>query len=128
MLPSKKALPSYSDGVLKVYTAKDRKTDFGARRNIESLDDMEFVCSLCYSLQTIREQDYEYAERSSFNLSLKVKTPRFDLVKSDCLALIGRTLFDVSHIDATEREMYLYLEEVREIDIDRDSGGSNGDR
>jgi len=117
MLNSKRALPSYSDGVLGVYKAKDRKTDFGARLNVEKLSDMEFICSLCYHTQTIREQDYDFAERSDFNLSLKLKTPRFDLVKSDCLALIGSKLFDVSHIDATDREMYLYLEEVGEIDL-----------
>lgn len=127
MLDSKRALPSYPDGVLKVYTPKDRKTDFGARRNIERIDDMVFVCSLCFNVQTIREQDYEFAERASFKLSLKVKTPRFDLVKSDCLALVGSTLFDVSHIDATQREMYLYLEEVREIDLEGHSGEVDGD-
>lgn len=128
MLDSKRALPSYPDGVLKVYTPKDRKTDFGARRNIERIEDMEFVCSLCFNVQTIREQDYEFAERSSFKLSLKVRTPRFDLVKSDCLALIGTTLFDVSHTDKAQREMYLYLEEVRDIDLGRDSTGVDEDR
>lgn len=115
MLPSKTTLPSYSDGVLEIYTPKDRLTDFGARRNIESLDDMDYVAPLCFSVQTIREQDYDFAERSSFTISLKVKTPRLDLVESDCLALIGSTLFDVSHVDRTSREMYLYMEEVREI-------------
>lgn len=118
MLQAKKELPSYPDGVLGIYKAKPRKTDFGARRNIEKRSDMEFVASLCYNVQTIREQDYEFAERSSFKLSLKVKTPRFDLVTSDSLALIVTTLFDLSHIDKTKDEMYLYLEEVRDIDFE----------
>lgn len=117
MLKGRRDLPSYPDGVLEVRRAKDRKTDFGARRNVEKKSDTDFVCSLFYCSQAIREQDYEFAERSSFNLSLKVKTPRFDLVKSDCLALIGSKLFDISHIDATKDEMFLYLEEVRDIDI-----------
>lgn len=120
MLKGKKPLPSYPDGVLGVYKARDMKTAFGARRNIEKKSDMEFVCSLCYSSQSIREQDYEFAERADFKLALKVRTPRFDLVKSDCLALIGAMLFDVSHIDTTTTEMYLYLEEVGEIDLERD--------
>lgn len=124
MLASKRALPSYPDGVLKVYKKKNRKTDFGARRNIESIDDMTFVCSLCFNAQTIREQDYEFAERSDFKLSFKVLTPRFDLVESDCLALIGSTLFDISHTDKTAREMYLYLEEVRDLDLESDSKGA----
>lgn len=127
MLQAKKELPSYPDGVLGIYKAKPRKTDFGARRNIEKRSDMEFVASLCYNVQTIREQDYEFADRASFKLSLKVKTPRFDLVKSDCLALVGSTLFDVSHIDSTQREMYLYLEEVREIDLEGHSSEVDGD-
>lgn len=118
MLQTKKELPTYPDGVLGIYKAKPRKTDFGARRNIEKRSDMEFVASLCFNAQTIREQDYEFAERASFKLSLKVKSPRFDLVTSDHLALIGNTLFDVSHIDKTKDEMYLFLEEVRDIDFD----------
>lgn len=118
MLQTKKELPTYPDGVLGIYKAKPRKTDFGARRNIEKRSDMEFVASLCFNVQTIREQDYEFAERASFKLSLKVKSPRFDLVTSEHLALIGNTLFDVSHIDKTKDEMYLFLEEVRDIDFD----------
>lgn len=118
MLQAKKELPTYPDGVLGIYKAKPRKTDFAARRNIEKRSDMEFVASLCFNTQTIREQDYEFAERASFKLALKVKTPRFDLVTSDHLALIGTTLFDVSHIDKTKDEMYLFLEEVREIDFE----------
>lgn len=118
MLREKRQLPSYPDGVLGIYKAKPRKTDFGAKKNIERREDMEFIASLCFNVQTIRDQDYEFAERKSFKLSLKVKTPRFDLVESDNLALIGDTLFDISHIDTTKNEMYLYLEEVRTIDLE----------
>lgn len=118
MLNEKKQLPSYPSGVLGVYKAKPRKTDFGARRNIEKRSDMEFIGSVCYNVQTIRDQDFAFAERASFKLSLKVKCPRFDLVTPDCYVLIGETLFDISHLDKTKDEMYLYMEEVGEIDID----------
>lgn len=117
MLSNKKMLPSYPDGVLGVYRAKERKTDFGARRNIESTADLVFVSTMCFSVQTIREQDYEFAERTNFALSLKVKTPRYSEVTSDCVALIGSTLFDISHIDKTATEMYLYLQEACEIEL-----------
>jgi hypothetical protein len=117
MLKKKRALPSYPDGVLGIYKAKDRKTDFGARRNVEKLSDMEPVCTLCYSVQTIREQDYEFAERSDFTLSLKVRTPLLGIVTSEHLALIGTKLYAISHKDNGERDMYLYLEEVRDIDV-----------
>lgn len=118
MLPQKKELPTYPDGVLGAYKARPRKTDFGARRNVEKRSDMEFVGSVCYNVQAIREQDYEFARREDFTLSLKVKCPRFDLVKTDCLVLIGSALYDVSRMDKTAREMFLYLEEVGEIDLD----------
>lgn len=117
MLKKKRVLPTYPDGVLGIYKAKERMTDFGARRNVEKISDMDPVCTICYSTQTIREQDYEYAERADFNLSLKVRTPRFDLVTSGHLALIGSKLYAISHLDTTDMEMYLYLEEVRDIDI-----------
>lgn len=119
MLKRKRVLPSYPDGVLGVYRAKDRKTDFGARRNVERLSDMDAVCPLCYSAQTIREQDYDFAERADFTLSLKVRTPLVTAVTSDCLVVIGETLFSISHMDSTDREMYLYLEEVRTIDVSK---------
>ena len=118
MLSKRRPLPSYPDGVLTVYRAKDRKTDFGARRNVEKLSDMDEVCDLCFANQTIREQDYEFAERADFKLSLKVRTPLCKSVTSDCLALVGRTLFDISHTDTAGDEMYLYLEEVRTIDAE----------
>lgn len=117
MLKRKRVLPTYPDGVLGIYKAKDRTTDFGARRNVERLSDMEPVCTLCYNVQTIREQDYEFAERADFTLSLKVRTPLLRLVTSEHLALIGTKLYAISHIDATDTEMYLYLEEVRDIDV-----------
>lgn len=117
MLKKKRVLPTYPDGVLGIYKAKERMTDFGARRNVEKITDMDPVCTICYSTQTIREQDYEYAERADFNLSLKVRTPRLDLVTSGHLALIGSKLYAISHLDTTDMEMYLYLEEVRDIDI-----------
>ena len=116
MLPTKKELPTYPDGVLGIYKAKPRATDFNARRNVTGRKDLEFVGSVCFNTQSIREQDYEFAARESFKLSLKVKCQRFDLVTSEHLALVGDTLFDVSHIDKTPKEMFLYLEEVRKID------------
>lgn len=117
MLNKKKALPTYPDGVLGIYRAKERMTDFGARRNVEKLSDMDRVCTICYGAQAIREQDYEYAERADFTLSLKVRTPRLGLVTPGHLALIGSKLYAISHLDTTDMEMYLYLEEVRDIDI-----------
>ena len=46
MLQAKKELPTYPDGVLGIYKAKPRKTDFGAGRNIEKRSEMVFVASL----------------------------------------------------------------------------------
>lgn len=121
MLSDRKGLPTYPDGVLEVRRARPMKNEFGAKRNIRKLSETSFICTMCYCIASIREQDFEFAERSSFKLSMKVKCPRFDLVKSEHLAVIGDVLYDISHIDATRDEMFLYLEEVGRIDSDGDS-------
>lgn len=96
---------------------KGAKTDFGARRNVRSTEDMEPVAVLCYATASIREQDYDFAERSDFKLSLKVRTPRLAAVTPGLLATVGETLFDVSHTDTSGLEMFLYLEEVGRVEL-----------
>lgn len=116
MLKNKRMLPTYPDGVVKIYREKDRKTDFGAKRNSRSLDHMDHVVDLAYAQKSCREQDFAFAEQQSFTLSMKVCTPLFDLVDSRCKAVVGNDLFDISHVDKSKREMYLYMSSVGELE------------
>lgn len=106
----------YNDGVVKVYRDIAVRTGFGAKQNTRGLDDLEFVVKLDFEEMSKRQQDQEFAEQNGFSLSMKIRTRRFDGVDSKCKAVIGDTLYDVSYLDKTRTELYLYLEEVRKID------------
>ena len=112
----KRNLPTYPDGVVLIYREKPMRTTFGGKENPTSTDDMELVAKLAFSEESKRERDFEFAEQQGFNLSAKIKTHLVSDVDSGCKALIGSKLFDVSYIDQTRTEMYLYLEGGYEFD------------
>ena len=106
----------YNDGIVAVYREKRRQTDFNAKKNVSVLDDMDFVVKLAYEESSRREQDIDFAEQMGFSLTLKVKTRLFDGVDNKCKAVISGYLYDVSYVDKTRTEMWLYLEGVRKLD------------
>lgn len=110
MLKTRSHLPTYNDGIVSICRERDRKTTFGAKINAETMDDLIEVVRLAYSAQSIREQDFEFSERLGFDVSLKLKTRLVPGVDSECKALVGGLIYDISHIDRTKTEMYIYLE------------------
>lgn len=108
-------LSTFNDGVACIYREKDRKTDFSAKKNAMSLDDMDFVVKLAFEESTKRQQDLEFAEQSGFRLSMKVKTRYVPSVKNKLKAVIDGFLYDISYVDKAGTEMYLYLEGVRAV-------------
>jgi hypothetical protein len=76
---------------------------------------MDFVVKLDYEESAKREQDLEFAEQHDFTLSMKVRTRFVEPVDSKCKAVIDRALYDVSYIDKTRTEMWLFLEFIRKI-------------
>lgn len=114
-MPILRSLSTFNDGVASIYREKDRKTDFAAKRNVASLEDMDFVVKLAYQESSKRQQDMEFAEQSGFSLSLKVKTRYVPSVKTKLKAVIDGYLYDIRYVDKAGREMYLYLEGVRSL-------------
>lgn len=106
----------YNDGIVSVYREKPRRTDFAAKQNVSVLDDMDFVVKLAYEESSRREQDMEFAVQMGFSLSLKVRTRYFAGVDNKCKAVINGYLYDVSYVDKTRTEMWLYLEGVKQLD------------
>lgn len=109
----------YNDGVVFIYReAEGRKTDFSAKKNVQTLEDMEFIVKLAFEEASKREQDIEFALQHDFTLSLKIKTRLCNGVDNKCKAVIDGYLYDVSHIDIDRRkaEMWLYLQGVKQID------------
>ena len=111
----KRKLSTYNDGVIRLYRERLQKTDFGAKRNVATLESMDFVVRLDYEESSRREEDIEFAERSGFSLTLKVRTRAVPGVDNKCKAVIDDYLYDVQYIDKSRTEMWLYLEGVRKL-------------
>lgn len=113
---SKSKFSRYNDGVVLIYREKTKRTDFSAKKNVSVLEDMDFIVKLAYEESSRREEDYEFAEQNGFSLTLKVRTRFLKSIDNKCKAVIDNYLYDVSHVDKTRTEMWLYLEGVRSID------------
>lgn len=109
-------LTAYNDGVVSIYREKDRKTDFAAKRNVSSLEDMDFIVKLAFDECSKRTQDLEFAEQSGFSLSYKIKTRYVPSVQTKFKAVINGYLYEIEYLDKAEQELYMYLEGVRKLD------------
>lgn len=108
-------LSTFNDGIVSIYKELERKTDFSAKKNVAKLDDMEFIMKLAFDESSKRQQDLEFAEQSGFSLSMKIKTRYSKLVKPKYKAVIEGYLYEVSYIDKSDQEMFLFLEGVKSI-------------
>lgn len=102
----------YNDGVVRIYRETERRSNFGAKLNATALDDLQFIAKLSYAEQSKRQQDIEFANQQGFSLELKIKTRAIKGVDNKCKAVIDGYLYDVSYVDATKTELYLYMQEV----------------
>ena len=112
---AKQKLKTYNDGVVRIYKDKPRETNFGAKRNTKTLDDMDFIARLDFEESSRREEDMEFAEKRGFSLTLKIRTRAVPGVDSNCKAVIDGHLYDVQYTDKNREEMWLYLEGVRKL-------------
>lgn len=102
----------YNDGVLTICKDKGERSSFAAKVNANSLDDLEVVFKLAFAEMSKRESDLEFAESMQFSLDYKVKTRFVNGVTNKHKAVIGDALYDVSYIDTTKTEMFLYLHKI----------------
>lgn len=109
-------ISKYNDGVVRIYREKDRKTDFNAKKNVSTLENMDYVLKLDFEEAAKREQDLEFAEQKGFSLTMKIKTRYVKAVNNKCKAVIDGYLYDVSHVDKSRTEMWLFLEGVKPLD------------
>lgn len=105
----------YNDGVVHLYRETERRSNFGAKLNATALDDLQFIAKLSYAEQSKRQQDIEFANQQGFSLELKIRTRFIKGVDNKCKAVIDGVLYDVSYVDATKTELYLYMQEVGKL-------------
>lgn len=120
-----KRWPTYNDGVLDLYTVKSGAgSSFGAKKNVDAVDDMDHVARAFFSVASVRKQDVEFSDALGFKLSMKVKTLSIPGMaravdaaaqRNEFKAVISGHLYNVRHFDAGTAEMWLYLEGVKEI-------------
>lgn len=106
----------YNDGVVSIYREKEKRSNFAAKENVSVLDDLVFVAKLDYEESSKREQDVDFAQQMGFSLSLKIRTRYLPSVDSKCKAVIDGCLYDVSYIDKSRTEMWLFMEEIRKVE------------
>ena len=106
----------YNDGVVLIYREKTKRNSFAAKENVSELDDMDFIAKLDFEESSKREQDMEFASQNSFTLTLKVRTRYLPLVDNKCKAVIDGYLYDISYVDKSRTEMWLYMEGVKRLD------------
>ena len=108
----------YLDGFVNVYRPNDNRSNFGAKKNIKNIADMELVYKLAYQQSSKRLQDIEFAESSGRDLSLKIKTRLVDGINNSDKVVLNDVLYDIIYVDEDRfnRELYLYLEEAGPIE------------
>ena len=113
-----KQVKTYNDGVLRLYNRKDIRSQAGAKVNIQSMHDLEYVCSIDYRQKSCRQEDYEFADQMGKQLSYKLVTPYSEFPSTKMIGKINSKLYSIINIDQDRinRELYFYLEEVRTID------------
>ena len=106
----------YNDGVVFLYKEKSKYSSFSAKENATAVDDLELFARLDFEQASRRQQDVEFAEQRGFSLSLKVKTRYIKGVNNKLKAVVDNHLYEVSYVDDDRKDMWLYLQEVRELD------------
>lgn len=116
LIPKKKS--SYKDGVVYIYSENLKETTFNAKKNVKTKDDLTYITKMFYKVESIRHQDFVFAESMDRKLTLKLKTPITNKVNVNHKAVIGTELYDIFELDKDQNnnELYLYLEKVRNIE------------
>lgn len=107
----------YNDGVCYIVCENKSPSSFAARENGTTAEDFAELYRLMFADVSIREQDLDFAEAIGRSLNRKIKTPLVNGVNARQKVIISNVLYDVvnADIDRSNSEIYLYLEEVREL-------------
>lgn len=115
----KKKVSSYNDGVIGIYSEKSTLiNDFNAKTNARKIDDYEFIMNLFYSEESKRQEDFLFANAMGRKLTLKVKTPLVDGIKTSHKVILNNFVYDIISIDPDKKnkDLYFYLEGGRTIE------------
>lgn len=108
---------NYNNGVVYIYKEKEKKSNFSAKENCKTIEDLELIIKLNFEEMSKRQQDIMFAESLGNSLSMKIRTPLRDCVKNRYKAIINNYLYNISYIDPNRKndDLYMYLEGVGEV-------------
>lgn len=108
---------TFNDGMLYVCKPESERTSFNAVKNPTHKTDITKIEKLAFCEMSKREEDMDFAESQGRTLTAKVKTRLRKNVSKLNQILIDKTLYSIIKIDKdrAREEMYIYLEEVREL-------------
>lgn len=109
---------SKNNGLVRFYLQNNDNSSYRDKTNVKSLKGLDYIKSQFYSIETVRQEDNEFAETVSRKLSMKIKI-NIDLsLTSSCKCVLNNKIFDILKIDHDyyNRESYIYLEEVAVLD------------
>lgn len=107
----------YNNGSLSLARDKGPTGTFSQKLNPKSLEDLDvYQQAMHFDRLSIRQEDVEFAEQQGISLSMKVRIRLVSGVKVGDRAIIDGHLYNVSHIDPDDTDLYLYLEGVRQLD------------
>lgn len=115
----KKKVASYNDGVIGIYKEKSTLiNDFNAKTNAKTIEDYEFITNLFYSEESKRQEDFLFANAMGRKLTLKVKTPLVEDIKTSYKVILDNFVYDIINLDPDEKnkDLYFYLEGGRELE------------
>ncbi|MCM1115681.1 MAG: hypothetical protein NC397_09315 [Clostridium sp.] len=103
-----------NSGIARFYVQNNSNPGFRAKINAKSLDDLKFIKSQFYSIETIRQEDIAFAEAITHTVSMKIRINIDETISPSYKAVVGNTLYDILKIDHDyyNRDSYIYLEEV----------------
>lgn len=116
MLEAKSKFDKYIDGVVKICNRKNKKSDFGARQNTETLQDLDIIEKLNYQEMSKRMEDVTFAKQERFELTMKIKVRKVKNVTSKNVVVIDGCMYSIKHIDSDEKNLYLYLQGERRLE------------
>lgn len=116
MIAAKSKFDRYIDGVVKICKRKDKKSDFGARHNVDTMDDLEVLEKLNYQEMSKRVEDITFANQEGFELTMKIKVRKIKNVTSENVVVIDHSMHSIKYIDSDKENLYLYLQGERKIE------------
>lgn len=110
---------SYNDGILEIYKSKGNLTTFSGKKNEKSKSDLDFIMKVYFKEESRRQQDVLFANSIERTLNLKVRVPYTNKIKANYKVIYNGYLYDIIYVDFSKdkKELYIYLEEVREFGI-----------